>query len=101
MCCRGLHGLANAPFLRRFPFSALPCVAPYCVRGGIRVISILPSYLASTKGFLRCGGINARRRVPSASPSCLPQPSSRRAVFRPLPLPGLGHIERHANEAVG
>jgi hypothetical protein len=97
----GVHRLANPAYLSRFLFSGLLRVAPYCVPGGIRVVSILPSYMASTKGFVRCEGMNARRRVPSASPSCLPLPSSRRAGFRPLPLPGLGHIERHANEAVG
>jgi hypothetical protein len=96
-----VHRLANPAYLSRFLFSGLLRVAPYCVPGGIRVVSILPSYMASTKGFVRCEGMNARRRVPSASPSCLPLPSSRRAGFRPLPLPGLGHIERHANEAVG
>src|SRR5918998_6763166 len=39
MRCRGLHGLANPAYLSWFPFSALPCVAPYCVPGGIRVVS--------------------------------------------------------------
>src|SRR5918993_1654625 len=36
MCCRGLHEVANPPYLKGFPFSALPSVAPYCVPGGIR-----------------------------------------------------------------
>jgi hypothetical protein len=45
MCCRGLHELANAPYLSRFLFSGLPCVAPYCAPGGVRVVSKLPSYL--------------------------------------------------------
>src|SRR5215216_1262931 len=36
MRCRGLHGLANPAFLSGFLFSGLPCVAPYCVRGGVR-----------------------------------------------------------------
>src|SRR5829696_1390419 len=39
MPCRGLHGFANPPYLGRFPFSALHGVAPYCVPGGIRVVS--------------------------------------------------------------
>jgi hypothetical protein len=42
MRCRGLQGFAQAcksPYLSRFPFSALPSVAPYCVPGGIRVVS--------------------------------------------------------------
>jgi hypothetical protein len=29
----------DAYFLRGFPFSGLPHVAPYCVRGGVRVVS--------------------------------------------------------------
>src|SRR5215216_2893475 len=42
MRCRGLQRLANTPYLRGFHFSALPPVAPYCVRGGIRVVSNVP-----------------------------------------------------------
>lgn len=34
MCCRGLLWPANPPYLKGFPFSALPSVAPYCVPGG-------------------------------------------------------------------
>ena len=37
---RGLHGLADAAYLEGFPFSGLLSVAPYCVPGGIRVVSI-------------------------------------------------------------
>jgi hypothetical protein len=37
-----LHELANPAYLSRFPFSALPCVAPYCVPGGVRVVSGVP-----------------------------------------------------------
>jgi hypothetical protein len=39
MRCRGVQGLANLPFLGRFLCSALLSVAPYCVPGGIRVVS--------------------------------------------------------------
>jgi hypothetical protein len=39
MPCRGLHRVANAAYLRGFLFPALPCVAPYCVPGGVRVVS--------------------------------------------------------------
>src|SRR5215212_3428241 len=39
MCCRDLLGLANAAYLEGFPFPALLSVAPYCVPGGIRVVS--------------------------------------------------------------
>ena len=38
--CRGLLGLANTAFLKGFLFSDLPSVAPYCVPGGIRVVSM-------------------------------------------------------------
>ncbi len=37
--CRGLQGFANPVNLSRFLFSALLGVAPYCARGGIRVVS--------------------------------------------------------------
>jgi uncharacterized membrane protein YedE/YeeE len=40
MCCRGLQKLANPAFLGGFLFSGLLSVAPYCVPGGIRVVSI-------------------------------------------------------------
>jgi hypothetical protein len=39
-----LQGFAwgcNAVYLEGFLFPALPCVAPYCVPGGVRVVSIL------------------------------------------------------------
>jgi hypothetical protein len=34
-----VQGIANAAYLEGFPFSALLRVAPYCVRGGIRLVS--------------------------------------------------------------
>ena len=34
-----MHRLANTPYLSRSLFSALPSVAPYCVPGGVRVVS--------------------------------------------------------------
>jgi hypothetical protein len=40
MCCRGVQGIANAAYLEGFPFPALLSVAPYCVPGGIRVVSM-------------------------------------------------------------
>jgi hypothetical protein len=39
MRCRGMHRVANLPFLGGFLFSGLLRVAPYCVRGGVRVVS--------------------------------------------------------------
>src|SRR5215203_5915191 len=39
MCCRGLQRLANTAYLEGFPFPALLRVAPYCVPGGIRMVS--------------------------------------------------------------
>jgi hypothetical protein len=39
MRCRDLPRVANAAYLEWFPFPALLRVAPYCVRGGIRVVS--------------------------------------------------------------
>src|SRR5215216_2332506 len=37
--CRGVPGIANAAYLGGFLCSALLRVAPYCVPGGIRVVS--------------------------------------------------------------
>jgi hypothetical protein len=34
-----VQGIANAAYLEGFPFPALLSVAPYCVPGGIRVVS--------------------------------------------------------------
>src|SRR5919112_662850 len=39
MRCRGVQRIANAAYLEGFPFPALLRVAPYCVPGGIRVVS--------------------------------------------------------------
>ena len=39
MCYRGLHEVAIPAYLSGFLFHGLPCVAPYCVPGGIRVVS--------------------------------------------------------------
>src|SRR5215204_5149634 len=39
MRCRGVQGIANAAYLEGFPFPAILSVAPYCVPGGIRVVS--------------------------------------------------------------
>src|SRR5215216_2713527 len=48
MRCRGLHKLANRAFLKGFVLSGLLCVAPYCVPGGVRVVSKLPANLRCT-----------------------------------------------------
>src|SRR5215217_2685362 len=39
--CRVLHGIAVFPYLSRFLFPGLPCIAPYCAPGGVRVVSKL------------------------------------------------------------
>src|SRR5215203_3510654 len=39
MRCRGLQRGANPAYLEGFPYSGLLSVAPYCVPGGIRVVS--------------------------------------------------------------
>lgn len=39
MSCRRLQGIANAAYLRVFFYSALLHVAPYCVPGGIKMVS--------------------------------------------------------------
>jgi hypothetical protein len=42
MRCRGLHEFADLPYLSGFLFAGFLCVAPYCVPGGIRVVSNCP-----------------------------------------------------------
>ena len=39
MCCRGVQGIAIPAFLGDFLCSGLLRVAPYCVPGGVRVVS--------------------------------------------------------------
>jgi hypothetical protein len=39
MRCRDLHGFANPAILSRHPFLGLHCIEPYCVPGGVRVVS--------------------------------------------------------------
>src|SRR5215213_3853683 len=46
MRCRGVHKLANPAYLGGFLCSALLRVAPYCVPGGIRVVSKATGSLA-------------------------------------------------------
>src|SRR5215212_8534141 len=41
MRCGGMQELAETAYLSWLPFSALPYVAPYCVPGGVRVVSEL------------------------------------------------------------
>jgi hypothetical protein len=36
---QALQGIANAAYLEGFPFPALLRVAPYCVPGGVKVVS--------------------------------------------------------------
>src|SRR5215208_7637993 len=73
MCCRGVQRLANPAYLEGFPFPALLRVAPYCVLGGIRVVS----------------GARVLRNSPTrkkASAACL---------FLPLQGVGYGLLESH------
>src|SRR5215210_8203163 len=37
--CWGVHSLANAAFIEDFLCCGLQCIAPYCARGGIRMVS--------------------------------------------------------------
>jgi hypothetical protein len=50
MCCRGVQRIANPAYLNDFLFYGLPCVAPYCVPGGIRVVSGRVTYVQSHSG---------------------------------------------------
>jgi hypothetical protein len=44
MHCGGVQGIVKLAFLGGFVSSGLQCVAPYCVPGGVRVVSTSPSY---------------------------------------------------------
>jgi hypothetical protein len=50
MHCRGVQRLAISAYLSRFLFSLLLRIAPHCVPGGIRVVSISCSYPPNTDG---------------------------------------------------
>src|ERR671921_2185876 len=45
MRCRGVQGIAEPAYLEGFLFSGLLGVAPYCVPGGVSVVSIEPMLL--------------------------------------------------------
>ena len=49
MRCRGVQGIANAAYLEGLLFPALLRVAPYCVPGGIRMVSGGRSLLADAQ----------------------------------------------------
>ncbi len=69
MRCGGLHKLADPAYLSPFLFSALPCVAPYCARGGIRVVSgvrelrVAASLRAPVECLLWSGGLGRSPRA--------------------------------------
>jgi hypothetical protein len=54
-----LHSIANPAYLTGFLFSGLPRVAPYCARGGVRVVSNIT--LVATE---RCRPQDAREKTP-------------------------------------
>jgi hypothetical protein len=74
--------IANAAYLEGFPFPALLRVAPYCVRGGIRVVSNRISYWSAARVLV---GLSDPRRFKTAdakfrlakkgSSSCAPIPT--------------------------
>ena len=45
-----MQRLANAAYLEGFPYSGLLSVAPYCVPGGIRVVSTSVDYCGLVSG---------------------------------------------------
>src|SRR5215217_5665177 len=51
--CRGVQRLANPAYLSGFLFSWLQRVAPYCVPGGVKVVSISHRCPPSSKGYFR------------------------------------------------
>jgi len=61
----GVHRSANPPYIRSFLFSGLLRVAPYCVRSGVRVVSISPSRPQATPPRARHGCSTLRRPLRS------------------------------------
>src|SRR5919107_6359153 len=63
---QGLAGVCNPAYSSWLLFCALPCVAPYCVPGGIRVVSmgpVLSGVSGSTgPGLYRIKDTNLRQR---------------------------------------
>ncbi len=48
--CQALHTIADPLYLSRFLFSALPRVAPYCLPGGVKVVSVFRCSPAASVG---------------------------------------------------
>ena len=98
MLCWELLGLANTAYLKGFLFSGLPRVAPYCIPGGIRVVSTCPPNANYSECYERpedtpddavrsvvpyLGFVNARGQPHL---SCLPLTFSREELFFSVPF---------------
>src|SRR5918997_4246289 len=97
MRCRDLHRVANPAYLSRFPFSALPCVAPYCAPGGIRVVSTSPSYPRWPRTPSCTGSTTFFARQPTARASCSPQLLALPSGGSVAICKGFGRPYRHLN----
>jgi hypothetical protein len=88
--CWALQEIANSAFLGGFLYSGLLCISPYCVRGGVRVVSISSSYSPDTVVHLRPARFNLwkmegqRLHRSDASLKLRSPRSLRRAPGRPL-----------------
>src|SRR5215204_5067994 len=93
----GVQGVAIPAYLEGFPFPALLSVAPYCVRGGIRVVSIAPLYSLRQR-LPRVGSTSFFARHPRHLSPCPPQPLASLSDATPASCrgsadaPGLGRI---------
>jgi hypothetical protein len=108
MRCRGLHKVANPPYLSGFLCSGLLRVAPYCVPGGVRVVSSDVSFqvLAGSIGGLKLvralirtprGETTRGRRIrdsPTAADRDLDLTSGDYRLFRTLTTPSGPHVVR-------
>jgi hypothetical protein len=87
-------GLASLGYLGRFPFSALPCVATYCVRSGVRVVSKWPFLRLARTGTRRIENTDCRIFVIYTSGHVS---RSRQQFRRILKYVGPGPLGRAAN----
>jgi hypothetical protein len=107
-----VRGVANPAYLEGFPFPALPRVAPYCARGGVRVVSGVPVafyYLAGSVrpqlafdlsplllSFRGCGNSSPPSALHSQAPS-LPHGDEEHAPPGPKPfkvLKAVGNVRK-------
>lgn len=91
MCCRGLHRVANPPYLKGFPFCGLRRVAPYCAPDGISITLIF----AGHRHLRQTGRFDLWKKVGLCGRS--PDPSIKLWSFRTRRPPRSLRLPRHVS----